>query len=40
LPLTRVGGPEKHRAIHAALAGRWINGLVTDEGSALALPAD
>jgi DNA-binding transcriptional regulator LsrR (DeoR family) len=35
-----AGGPEKHRAIRAALAGRWINGLVTDEGSALALLAD
>ncbi|CAI0913290.1 Transcriptional regulator lsrR [Serratia entomophila] len=35
-----AGGPEKHRAIRAALAGHWINGLVTDEGSALALLAD
>ncbi|CAI2457136.1 Deoxyribonucleoside regulator [Serratia ficaria] len=35
-----AGGPEKHRAIRAALAGRWINGLVTDEDSALALLAD
>jgi len=32
-----AGGAEKHRAIRAALLGRWINGLVTDEESAQAL---
>ncbi|MGM7652410.1 sugar-binding transcriptional regulator [Serratia marcescens] len=35
-----AGGPEKHLAIRAALTGRWINGLVTDEDSALALLGD
>jgi DNA-binding transcriptional regulator LsrR (DeoR family) len=35
-----AGGAEKHQAIRAALLGRWINGLVTDEESALALLAD
>ncbi|MFZ1874040.1 MAG: sugar-binding transcriptional regulator [Chania sp.] len=35
-----VGGAEKHRAIRAALLGRWINGLVTDEESAQALLGD
>lgn len=28
------GGPSKHRPMLAALRGRWINGLVTDEESA------
>lgn len=32
-----AGGAEKHRAIRAALLGRWINGLVTDEECAQAL---
>ena len=32
-----AGGAEKHTAIRAALLGRWINGLVTDEQSAQAL---
>ncbi|KFK94629.1 MULTISPECIES: sugar-binding transcriptional regulator [unclassified Serratia (in: enterobacteria)] len=32
-----AGGVEKHRAIRAALLGRWINGLVTDEESAQVL---
>ncbi len=35
-----AGGKEKRQAIRAALLGRWINGLVTDEESALALLAD
>ncbi|MHA7846834.1 sugar-binding transcriptional regulator [Serratia sp. D1N4] len=35
-----AGGAEKHRAIRAALLGRWINGLVTDEESAQALLGD
>ncbi len=33
------GGEEKHRAIAAALQGRWINGLVTDEATARAVLA-
>lgn len=33
-------GGNKLRAIRAALAGRWINGLITDETTASALVAD
>lgn len=32
-----AGGERKYPAIHAALRGGWINGLVTDEASALRL---
>jgi len=32
-----AGGTEKHQAIRAALAGGWVNGLVTDEQTAQAL---
>jgi DNA-binding transcriptional regulator LsrR (DeoR family) len=35
-----AGGVEKQLAIRAALLGKWINGLVTDEENALALLAD
>nr|WP_318384087.1 sugar-binding transcriptional regulator [uncultured Enterobacter sp.] len=34
-----AGGPKKYRAIHAALTGRWVSGLVTDEDSAVRLLA-
>jgi len=32
-----AGGSDKHVAVRAALAGQWINGLVTDEACAQAL---
>ncbi|KAA8995372.1 sugar-binding transcriptional regulator [Affinibrenneria salicis] len=35
-----AGGPEKRQAIRAALTGGWINGLVTDEETAMDLLAD
>ncbi|WP_145520740.1 sugar-binding transcriptional regulator [Yersinia mollaretii] len=35
-----AGGKEKHHAIKAALSGHWVNGLVTDEESAVALLAE
>lgn len=34
-----AGGVEKHQAIKAVLRGYWVNGLVTDEESAIALLA-
>ncbi|CRE43404.1 transcriptional regulator [Yersinia enterocolitica] len=34
-----AGGVEKHQAIKAVLRGHWVNGLVTDEESAIALLA-
>ncbi|CNG05360.1 transcriptional regulator [Yersinia frederiksenii] len=34
-----AGGKEKHQAIKAVLSGHWVNGLVTDEESAMALLA-
>lgn len=35
-----AGGKEKHQAIKAALKGQWLNGLVTDEESAMVLLAE
>lgn len=35
-----AGGPKKYRAIHAALTGQWVSGLVTDEESAVRLLAE
>lgn len=35
-----AGGREKYSAIRAALAGQWINGLVTDEETAAGLLAE
>jgi DNA-binding transcriptional regulator LsrR (DeoR family) len=29
-----AGGEDKHKAIAAALRGRWVTGLITDEASA------
>jgi DNA-binding transcriptional regulator LsrR (DeoR family) len=32
-----AGGESKHKAIRAAVSGRWINVLITDTGTAAAL---
>jgi DNA-binding transcriptional regulator LsrR (DeoR family) len=32
-----AGGESKHTAIHAALAGGWVNVLITDTATAAAL---
>lgn len=35
-----AGGEKKYHAIHAALTGKWVNGLVTDEDTAVKLLAE